>query len=73
LYHATHARWFRDTCADDRGCQVWRGTQSRGEVLFVPRDLYHATLNQTHTVGVTWRWDPARAFLSRLYHATSIG
>lgn len=54
----THARWFRDTCADDRGCQVWRGTQSRGEVLFVPRDLYHATLNQTHTVGVTWRWDP---------------
>jgi len=56
---ATHARWFRDTRAGDRGCQVWRGTQRAGEILFVPNDTYHATLNQTHTVGVTWRWDPA--------------
>jgi hypothetical protein len=56
---AAHARWFRDTRADDRGCQGWRGTQSSGEILFVPRVTYHATLNQTHTVGVTWRWDPA--------------
>lgn len=53
-----HAQWFRKTWANDPGCQVWKGTQHRGEVLFVPRDGYHATLNQTHTVGVTWRWDP---------------
>ena len=55
---ATHARWFQNTRADDHGCQVWRGTQSRGEILFVPGNTYHATLNQTHTVGLTWRWDP---------------
>ena len=56
---ATHARWFRDAREDDRGCQVWRGTQSPGEILFVPNDTFHTTLNRTHTVGVTWRWDPA--------------
>lgn len=55
----THAQWFRDAWADDRGCHLWRGIQGAGEILFVPRDAYHATLNQTHTVGVTWRWDPA--------------
>ncbi len=55
----THARWFRDTWTNGRACHVWRGIQSAGEILFVPRDAYHATLNQTHTVGVTWRWDPA--------------
>lgn len=55
-----HAQWFRET-VPRRDLSGWTCVQEPGEILFVPREVYHATLNRTHTVGLTWRWDGSKA------------